>query len=79
MVKINGYEKHFLAKLEGIRTEQLLWLRKFNTGVAAFVIVGQVGLCTQSYNRDVEIIPSRSLTLSCPLLPSPSSATRTWV
>ena len=42
MVKINGREKHFLAKLEGIRAEQLHWLRKFNTGVATFVIVGQV-------------------------------------
>jgi ABC-type multidrug transport system fused ATPase/permease subunit/acyl-CoA synthetase (AMP-forming)/AMP-acid ligase II len=42
VVKINGREKHFLAKLEGIRTEQLHWLRKFNTGVATFVIVGQV-------------------------------------
>lgn len=41
MVKINGLEKHFLAKLEGIRTEQLRWLRKFNMGVATFVIVGQ--------------------------------------
>ena len=44
MVKLNGREKHFLAKLEGIRTEQLHWLRKFNTGVATFVIVGQVRL-----------------------------------
>lgn len=43
MVKINGHEKHFLAKLEGIRTQQLGWLRKFNTGVATFVTVGQVG------------------------------------
>ncbi|KAI9462255.1 P-loop containing nucleoside triphosphate hydrolase protein [Boletus coccyginus] len=42
VVKINGREKHFLAKLEGIRTEQLHWLRKFNMGVATFVIVGQV-------------------------------------
>ncbi|KAF8440807.1 P-loop containing nucleoside triphosphate hydrolase protein [Boletus edulis BED1] len=42
VVKINGHEKHFLTKLEGIRTEQLRWLRKFNMGVATFVIVGQV-------------------------------------
>ncbi|KAF9229004.1 P-loop containing nucleoside triphosphate hydrolase protein [Gyrodon lividus] len=42
VVKINGWEDHFLAKLEGIRTEQLRWLRQFNTGVAAFVIVGQI-------------------------------------
>lgn len=47
MVKINGCEKHFLAKLEGIRTEQLYWLRRFNTGVVTFVIVGQAGLRTQ--------------------------------
>ncbi|KAF8838120.1 P-loop containing nucleoside triphosphate hydrolase protein [Paxillus ammoniavirescens] len=42
VVKINGWEDHFLGKLEGIRTEQLRWLRQFNTGVAAFVIVGQI-------------------------------------
>ncbi|KAI6023743.1 P-loop containing nucleoside triphosphate hydrolase protein [Pisolithus microcarpus] len=42
VVKINGWEDHFLAKLQGIRSEQLRWLRQFNTGVACFVIVGQV-------------------------------------
>ncbi|KAF9233986.1 P-loop containing nucleoside triphosphate hydrolase protein [Melanogaster broomeanus] len=42
VVKINGWEDHFVAKLEGIRTQQLRWLRQFNTGVAAFVIVGQI-------------------------------------
>lgn len=49
-MKINGLEKHFLVKLEGIRTEQLYWLRQFNMGVAIFVIVGQAGLRTQRYN-----------------------------
>ncbi|KAI6120491.1 P-loop containing nucleoside triphosphate hydrolase protein [Pisolithus croceorrhizus] len=42
VVKINGWEDHFLAKLQGIRSEQLRWLGQFNTGVACFVIVGQV-------------------------------------
>ncbi|KAG9315666.1 hypothetical protein JVU11DRAFT_3312 [Chiua virens] len=42
VVKINGREKHFLTMLESIRTEQLGWLRKFNTGVTIFVIVGQI-------------------------------------
>ncbi|KAF9228464.1 P-loop containing nucleoside triphosphate hydrolase protein [Gyrodon lividus] len=42
IVKINGWEDHFLAKLEGIRTEQLRWLRQFNTGIAVFVFVGQI-------------------------------------
>lgn len=42
VVKINGWEDHFLEKLQGIRSEQLRWLRQFNTGVACFVIVGQV-------------------------------------
>ncbi|KAI9462258.1 P-loop containing nucleoside triphosphate hydrolase protein [Boletus coccyginus] len=42
VVKNNGREKHFLARLEGIRTEQLRWLRTFNMGVATFVIVGQI-------------------------------------
>ena len=42
VVKINGWEDHFLAKLEGIRNAQLGWLRQFNTGVACFVIVGQI-------------------------------------
>lgn len=42
VVKINGWEDHFLNKLEGIRSEQLRWLRQFNTGVACFVIVGQI-------------------------------------
>ncbi|KAH7911100.1 P-loop containing nucleoside triphosphate hydrolase protein [Hygrophoropsis aurantiaca] len=42
IVKINAREDHFLGKLEGIRTEQLRWLKQFNTGVACFVIVGQI-------------------------------------
>ncbi|KAI6122701.1 P-loop containing nucleoside triphosphate hydrolase protein [Pisolithus croceorrhizus] len=42
VVKINGWEDHFLDKLHGIRSEQLRWLGQFNTGVACFVIVGQV-------------------------------------
>ena len=46
-MKINAREKHFLAKLEGIRTEQLRWLRKFNTGVVAFFTIGQVSLRNQ--------------------------------
>ncbi|KAG6334434.1 hypothetical protein ID866_4655 [Astraeus odoratus] len=42
VVKVNGWEDHFLNKIEGIRNEQLRWLRRFNTGVACFVIVGQI-------------------------------------
>lgn len=42
LVKINGWEDHYLAKLDAIRNEQLGWLRQFNTGVACFVIIGQV-------------------------------------
>ena len=42
IIKINGWEDHFLGKLEGIRNVQLGWLRQFNTGVACFVIVGQI-------------------------------------
>ncbi|EIW85846.1 P-loop containing nucleoside triphosphate hydrolase protein [Coniophora puteana RWD-64-598 SS2] len=42
IIKINGLEEHFLEKLQGIRTEQLKYLRMFNTGVACFVIVGSI-------------------------------------
>ena len=55
MVKINGREKHFLEKLAGIRTEQLRWLRRFNMGIATFVIIGQVSLHSP---RIIEILKS---------------------
>ncbi|KAH7890193.1 P-loop containing nucleoside triphosphate hydrolase protein [Phlebopus sp. FC_14] len=42
VVKINGLEEHYLTKLQGIRDQQLYWLRRFNSGVTAFVIVGQI-------------------------------------
>ncbi|KAF9232707.1 P-loop containing nucleoside triphosphate hydrolase protein [Melanogaster broomeanus] len=41
VVKLNVWEDHFLAKLAGIRAEQLRWLRQFNIGITAFVVVGQ--------------------------------------
>ncbi|KAF9236586.1 P-loop containing nucleoside triphosphate hydrolase protein [Melanogaster broomeanus] len=33
-------EDHFLAKLAGIRAEQLCWLHQFNIGIIAFVVIG---------------------------------------
>ncbi|KAF9233981.1 P-loop containing nucleoside triphosphate hydrolase protein [Melanogaster broomeanus] len=42
VVKLNVWEDHFLAKLAGIRAEQLHWLRQFNIGITAFVVVGQI-------------------------------------
>ncbi|KAF9236623.1 P-loop containing nucleoside triphosphate hydrolase protein [Melanogaster broomeanus] len=41
VVKVNVWEDHFFTKLADIRAEQLHWLRQFNIGITAFVVVGQ--------------------------------------
>jgi ATP-binding cassette subfamily C (CFTR/MRP) protein 1 len=42
LIKVRGWESLFLQRLETIRQNQLGYLKTFNTGVAVFVIVGQL-------------------------------------
>jgi ABC-type multidrug transport system fused ATPase/permease subunit len=42
LIKVRGWEAIFLQKLEAIRQTQLGYLRTFNIGIAAFVVIGQL-------------------------------------